>query len=284
MSDLFIEQRPQLFGIAYRMLGSASEADDMVQETYLRWHSQNPENIREPRAWMTTAITRLCIDHLKSARHQRESYVGVWLPEPLVQTDHSPAAMTELADTLGTAFMLLLEKLSPTERAVFLLREAFGHDYAAISKIVGKSQANCRQLVSRAKSQLGQPSSTPPPTSEEAEKIVQEFLTACETGDLEDLMSLFTEDAILYSDGGGKVVAAPWPIYGSNKISRFFLGIRKRATEGWSYRIKKVNDQFGAIIKRADGSIDVATFTFDGPRLKAVYIVRNPDKLRKITF
>jgi len=285
MSDLFSTHRPQLFGVAYRMLGSAAEAEDMVQETFLRWHAQPADSIREPRAWLVKTITRLCLDVMKSARHQREEYTGVWLPEPLVEEmAPAPDSMVELADTLGTAFMVMLEKLAPVDRAVFLLREAFGHDYAEISGIVGKSEAACRQIVSRAKASMGIPSPAPPPTTAEAERIVQEFMTACETGELEDLMALLTDDAILYSDGGGKVRAALWPIYTSNKISRMFLGLRARSIAGWSYRLAVVNGQVGVVIRRADGKVDVMTFSFEGHKLNALYMMRNPDKLRNVAF
>lgn len=280
MSDVSAH-RPLLFSIAYRMLGRITEAEDMVQETFLRWHKQDPAEIREPKAWLTTAVTRLCIDQMRSARRQREEYVGVWLPEPVIPSDSTPA---DLADSLGTAFMMMLEELTPVERAAFLLREAFGHDYAAIAEITGKSESNCRQMVSRAKARLAKSEEPRPSSTEEAERLVREFLTACETGELQDLMSLLTDDAILYSDGGGVVRAAIWPIYGSNKISRMFLGLRERSIVGWQNRIVTIHSSPGVITRRRDGSINVTTFAFEGDKLKAIYLVRNPHKLEGVKW
>ena len=272
------DHRPLLFGIAYRMLGRVTEAEDMVQETYLRFHQQDAATILNPKAWLTTAITRLCIDQLRSARRQREEYVGPWLPEPLLEE-----TTEDLADTLGMAFMLMLEKLSPVDRAVFLLREAFGHDYPAISEIVGKSEASCRQIVTRAKAKLGRQPAQPPTATEEAERLVKEFLAAAQSGELSDLLALLTDDAVLYSDGGGKVRAALLPIYGPDKISRMLIGLRRfRSDDPGSARFVAINGSPGVITRNADGSLSVMTFAFEAGRVKAVYVVRNPDKLTGI--
>src|SRR5688500_12325001 len=182
------------------MLGSVAEAEDMVQETYLRWQRQAGAAIAMPRAWLVAAITRLCIDELRSARKRREEYVGPWLPEPIVDPSvPAPDATAELADSLGVAFLLMLEQLAPVERAVFLLREAFDYDYADIAHVVDKSEAHCRQMMVRAKNHLARgdvSSARPTPQSEE---IVRRFTTATATGKLEDLLSILTEDAILYT-------------------------------------------------------------------------------------
>ncbi len=277
MSDVS-EFRPLLFSIAYRMLGRITEAEDMVQEAFLRWHRQgDTSGILEPKAWLTTTVTRLCIDRMRSASRRREQYVGVWLPEPLVDEAEDP--VSQMADSLGIAFMMMLEELSPVERAVFLLREAFGHDYTAIAGIVEKSEANCRQMVSRAKTRLGRAEERQPTSTEEAERLVKEFLTACQTGELADLMSLLTEDAVLYSDGGGKVRAALLPIYGPDKISRMFIGLRRFRDEGSPVRFVRINGTPGVITRTVDGSISAMTFAFEDGRVKAVYVVRNPDKL-----
>lgn len=272
------EYRPLLFSIAYRMLGRVTEAEDMVQEAFLRWHRQEDvSGILEPRAWLTTAITRLCIDQMRSARRQREEYVGTWLPEPII--DEKPAD-DDLADSLSTAFMLILEELSPVERAVFLLREAFGHDYAAISEIVGKSEANCRQMVTRAKARLGRAEEPKPTSTEEAERLVKEFITATRTGELSDLIALLTEDAVLYSDGGGKVRAVIRPIYGPDKIGRMFIGLRRFVTgEPSPARFVRINGSPGVLYRSGDGNLNAVTMAFEGGKLKAIYIVRNPDKL-----
>ncbi|HYP15817.1 MAG TPA: RNA polymerase sigma factor SigJ, partial [Opitutus sp.] len=216
MSDVFQDHRPLLFSIAYRMLGSVADAEDMVQETFLRWRTQDAATIDSPKAWLISTITRLSIDQLRSARRQRESYVGVWLPEPLVGADdsaRSPDKLAALADSLGLAFMHLMEDLAPVERAVFMLREAFDYDYAEIAKIVEKSEANCRQFYSRAKRHLAQREMREEPASEKAERVVQQFLQACVSGDMRSFLAVLTDDAVMYSDGGGKVRAALKPIH-----------------------------------------------------------------------
>lgn len=273
------EHRRLLFGIAYRMLGRVTEAEDMVQETYLRFHRHPDGSIHLPKAWLTKTITRLCIDQLRSARRQREEYVGTWLPEPIVNDSSSG----DLGDTLGMAFMLLLEKLSPVDRAVFLLREAFGHDYPDIAEITGKPEAACRQIISRAKGKLGQPPAQPPTATEEAERLVKEFLSAAKSGELSELIALLTEDAVLYSDGGGKVRAALLPIYGPDKISRLFIGLRRLPSDSVPPpRFVTINGSPGVITAYADGSVNAMTFAFEDKRVKAIYIVRNPDKLTRI--
>lgn len=286
MSDVFTESRSLLFGIAYRMLGRIAEAEDMVQETFLRWQQQDAGAVREPRAWLTTAITRLCIDHLRSARHQREEYYGVWLPEPLVSEVPSPPdTASSLADSLGVAFLLMLEELPPLDRAVYLLREAFEYDYSDIARIVDKSEAACRQIVSRAKNRLGRREiSTQKSGSEKSEVVARQFLAACETGDLQDLLTTLTEDAVYYGDGGGLVKAAPRPIRSALYVGRFFAGIGKLLAKHYPkkqarHRFVDVNGEMGVVSRRVDGVITVTTFAFENGRIKTVYIVSNPEKL-----
>jgi RNA polymerase sigma-70 factor (ECF subfamily) len=273
--------RRLLFHIAYRMLGGVADAEDMVQETMLRWHRADTSEIREPQAWLTTTITRLCIDQLRLARRQREEYVGVWLPEPLLEgLPGDPSDDTALADSLGIAFMLMLEELAPVERAVFLLREAFGHDYEAIAAIVGKSAASCRQIVSRAKARFSKAPDHTPTATEEAERLVREFVQATQTGELAELIALLTDDAVLYSDGGGKVRAALLPILGPDRIARMFIGLRRFHTEGPPpARFVRINGSPGVLVRGGDGNLSAMTFALESGKVKAVYIVRNPDKL-----
>lgn len=280
MSDPEIHRR-LLFHIAYRMLGRVTEAEDMVQETLLRWHRAETSEIREPQAWLTTTITRLCIDQLRLARRQREEYVGVWLPEPLLEEMRGdPSDESAMADSLGIAFMLMLEELAPVERAVFLLREAFGHDYETIAAIVGKSEASCRQIVSRAKARFHRAPDRTPTATEEAERLVREFVHATQTGELADLIALLTDDAVLYSDGGGKVRAALLPILGPDRIARMFVGLRRFHTGGPPpARFVRINGSPGVLTRGSDGSLNAMTFALEGGKVKAVYIVRNPDKL-----
>jgi RNA polymerase sigma-70 factor, ECF subfamily len=285
MSDVFNDNRSLLLGIAYRMLGGVADAEDMVQETFLRWQQQDVTGIKSAKAWLISTITRLSIDQLRSARRQREEYVGVWLPEPLVGADEgarSPAKHAALTDSLGLAFMHLLEDLAPLERAVFMLREAFDYDYAEIAKIVEKSEANCRQLFSRAKGHLTQREMSEEPAGEKAEQVVQQFLQACVSGNMESFLAVLTEDAVMYSDGGGKVRAALKPIYSAEFIGRLFIGIRRRSLAEARVEIVRVNGKVGAIFRLLDGSVIVAAFAFQGDLIQTVYWVSNPDKLRRL--
>jgi RNA polymerase sigma-70 factor (ECF subfamily) len=285
MSDDFNEHRPLLFGIAYRMLGSVADAEDMVQETFLRWRKQETGEIKSPKAWLISTITRLSIDQLRSARRQRENYVGVWLPEPLVGPDEtapSPAKLAALTDSLGLAFMHLMEDLAPVERAVFMLREAFDYDYAEIAQIVEKSEANCRRSFSRAKNHLAQREMREEPAGEKAERVVQQFLDACGTGKMESFLAVLTDDAVMYSDGGGKVRAALKPIQSAEFIGRLYLGIRRRSLADATTRIVRVNGKVGAVFRLKDGGSIVTAFAFRGDRIQSVYWVSNPDKLRSL--
>lgn len=285
MIETFTTHRELLFGIAYRMLGRVAEADDMVQETWLRWQRQAAGEIDSPKAWLVATITRLCIDQLRSARRQREEYYGVWLPEPLVETRApSPAESAALADSLTMAFMLMLENLTPVERAVFLLREVFDYDYAVIADIVGKTEANCRQIVRRAKAQLSPPvaNAAAAAPNEQARRVVQAFLGATASGEVRDLLALLTDDATLFTDGGGRVASAGRPIRSADHISRFFVGIRARAPANVQVRILQINGRVGALVS-AGGRLDRAiSFDLEGERIRALYIVRNPEKLRHL--
>lgn len=284
-ASAFAAHRRLLFDLAYRMLGRVAEAEDAVQETWLRWQKQDAAAIDSPRAWLAAAVTRLCIDQLRSAQRARTDYYGVWLPEPIVEnTAPSPAESAALADSLTMAFMLMLERLTPDERAVFLLREVFDYDYADIARIVEKSEAACRQIVSRAKSHLGRGATPPAPPSERAQRIVQQFLAATASGNVDELMALLTDDATLYSDGGGRVVAAGRPIHTADHISRFFAGIR--AKQGpllrADLRFLPINGRPGALLFIGGQLQNAYSFDLAGDRIRAIYVVRNPEKLRHL--
>jgi RNA polymerase sigma-70 factor (ECF subfamily) len=285
MTDPFLDHRSQLFGIAYRMLGSVAEAEDAVQEVFLRWRGQDAAGVDSPKAWLIAATTRYCIDQLRSARRRREEYVGVWLPEPLVEpSGATPREAAALADSLGMAFMVMLEELEPAERAVFLLRQAFDYDYAEIARIVEKSEAACRQIVSRAKGRLA-PAAEPdapaaPPAK--AEAVVQSFLAACASGNVQELLAVLTDDVVLYTDGGGRVRSALRPILRADRVCRFFLGLRKRGALAGDVQAVSVNGRPGFIARRAGGRVDVTTFAFAGGRIRAIYTVSNPDKLTRL--
>jgi RNA polymerase sigma-70 factor, ECF subfamily len=219
--------------------------------------------------------------NLRSARHQREEYYGVWLPEPLVasgKADQSDA----LADSLTMAFMLMLETLSPIERAVFLLHNVFEFDYAEIAQMVDKSEAACRQIVSRAKARLAQSRASPKPPTHHVERIVQQFLTAQRTGSMDDLLALLTEDAVLYADGGGRVPSVGLPIRGADRISRFFVGIRRLLPANLELRVRPVNGTVGILAIVDDHIIQTMSFNIAEDRICAIYIVRNPEKLRHL--
>lgn len=283
MLEAFNTHRPLLFGIAYRMLGRVSEAEDMVQEVWLRWSKQDAAAVQSAKAWLVAATTRLCIDQLRSARRQREEYYGVWLPEPLMAAPGlSPDGSAELSDSLTMAFMLMLESLGPDERAVFLLREVFDYEYAAVAAIVGKTEVNCRQIVRRAKAQLEAQPRTPTPPTPQAQRLVEAFLAATSSGDVEGVLALLAEDSAVYSDGGGKVKAAGRPILGGDHVSRFLLGIWPRFVTEMERQFVDINGSPGLLMK-LHGQVHYA-FSFEviDDRVRNIYIFCNPDKLRHL--
>ena len=212
----FEAHQPLLFSIAYRMLGSASEADDILQDAWLRARQDEGADVRSPRAYLTTIVTRLCIDHLRSAERTRIEYPGPWLPEPLAEPNQESA---ELASSLATAFLVVLERLAPTERAVFLLREVFELDFDEIATSVGKSEANTRQILTRARRRLREPRPRFTMSRQDSEGIVQQFRHACVTGNVKELLAVLHADATLIADGGGKALAAPHPVIGADRIA-----------------------------------------------------------------
>ncbi|MBV8102591.1 MAG: RNA polymerase sigma-70 factor [Verrucomicrobia bacterium] len=286
MIDPFLEHRRLLFSIAYRILGSVAEAEDAVQDTFIRWQSvaEKKEEIRSSKAWLVATVTRLSIDRLRSAQRQREQYVGVWLPEPLMATTIDFQNQTgALADSINTAFMVMLETLTPEERAVFILREAFDYNYNEISTIVGKSEANCRQIARRAKEHLSQPGRRRPVDPAQAETLVQQFLSACRDGDVATLMKVLAEDSTLMSDGGGRARAALRPIQGAERIARFLLGIQKNVPSDAEFRVENFNGGKGILVVSAGIPISVITFSVTGGQIAGIYIISNPDKLRHLS-
>lgn len=284
MIGIFNTHRPLLFGIAYRMLGRVSEAEDMVQEVWLRWQKQEGAEIRSPKAWLVAAVTRLCIDQLRSARREREQYYGVWLPEPLMPTttDPEPDAAADRADSLTMAFMLILESLGPTDRAAFLLREVFDYDYADVAAIVGKSEANCRQIVSRAKAELQAHPRPPAPPTAQARLLVEQFVAASATGDVKSVLALLAEEPIIYSDGGGKVKAVPQPIRGLDFVSRFLVGVWPRFLAPMERRFVDINGSPGLVLC-SQGQVRYAfSFEIANERVRNIYVVSNPEKLRHV--
>ncbi|ABG05293.1 RNA polymerase, sigma-24 subunit, ECF subfamily [Rubrobacter xylanophilus DSM 9941] len=277
--EVFEEHRPLLFSIAYRMLGSVMDAEDVVQEAFVRWRGAG--EVRSPRAYLSSVVTRLCIDQLRSARARREEYAGPWLPEPLAAEPAADPAV--LDETLSMAFLVLLESLSPVERAVFLLREVFDYGYAEIAEIVGKSEANCRQIARRARQSVAARRPRFDVSPGEGERLVRRFVEASMSGDMEGLLQVISEDITLWTDGGGRVRAARNPIHGADRVARFLLGVIPEAPEGLEIRYARVNGQPGIVSYYADGTAQgAAAFDISGGRIRAVRYVINPEKLRGI--
>jgi RNA polymerase sigma-70 factor, ECF subfamily len=282
-ADAFAPHRPVLFGIAYRMLGEVAEAEDMVQEAYLRWQREPRRGIGSAKAYLTTIVTRLCIDQLRSARRRREEYVGMWLPEPLAAADGAdPAQAAELADSVTNAFLLLLETLSPDERAVFLLREVFGCGYDEVARAVDKSEDACRKMASRAREHLAQRRPRFPADPRRAGRLAEQFRRACLSGDTEGLLGLLADDATLYSDGGGKASAAGKPIRGAATVAKFFGNVMRNAPPGVEARPVTLNAEAGILIFVGGRLEQAMTFEIAEDRIRAIYVVRNPDKLRHL--
>ncbi len=282
-TEVFDGYRPLLFSIAYRMLGGVMDAEDVVQEAYLRWRGASEGEVRSPRAYLSAVITRLCIDHLRSARVRREEYVGPWLPEPLpTGLGSDDAGFAGLAESLSMAFLVLLESLTPTERAVFLLREVFDYNYAEVSRIVGKSEANCRQIARRARQFVAarRPRFTRSPEQEEL--LTRRFLEACTGGDMDGLLRFLSEEITLWSDGGGRVRAALNPIHGPEGVARFLLGILRKVPPGFVVRRAWINSEPGIVGYVDSHPTSVVTLESAGDRIRAIRIVVNPEKLRKI--
>jgi len=282
---VFTETRPLLFSIAYRMLGSVADAEDIVQDAYLRWQRTPDLEVREPRAYLTTIVTRLAINQLKSARVQRETYVGPWLPEPLV-TEHVPdsSATVELAESLSMAFLVMLERLSPIERAVLLLHDVFDFDYAEIARIVDKSEANCRQLLSRAKKHVVADEARFDVDREQAARLTQRFTDAVEAGDMAGMLAVLAEDITLWADGGGKVPgAALRPIHGADAVARFIASRTERfATAERTSRAAEINGQPGFVVYASGRPLTALVFHVRDGRIQTIYAVGNPDKLRSV--
>ena len=281
LEAVFRAESGRLFGIAYRMLGSVSEAEEVVQDAFVRYQGVEPDRVREPAALLTTIATRLSIDRLKSARAERESYVGAWLPEPLLIDETDVAAEAEQADSISLAFLVLLESLSPLERAVFLLREAFDYDYAAIGEIVERTPENCRQIALRARRQVDQGRPRFETSREKREEIVRRFFAAADEGDADGLLALLSQDVVLYGDGGGKAPALGHPVYGADRVGQVLISwMRIGAQAGVRHEPVWVNGQPGARFLTPDGELlNVIAFDVLDGEVQAVRSVVNPEKL-----
>ena len=286
-TTLFEQHRGHLFAIAYRMLGQAMDAEDILQDGFLRWQQIDLASVETPKAFLTTMITRLCLDFLRSARVQRERYIGPWLPEPVL-TSHLPAVAETVAlrESVSIAFLFLLETLSPVERAGFLLREVFDYDYSEIADIIDKSPANSRKIVSRARQRLTaiQPNWTLQPTTTDETHIalIEQFVGACLHNDVSALKGILHQDAILWSDGGGKVVAARKPVMGAEKIALFMINLRKLAPDHFSMRVASTNGLPSLILYSGADVLSLITFAVRAGRIIQFQNILNPDKLERI--
>jgi RNA polymerase sigma-70 factor (ECF subfamily) len=294
LATSFEPHRRRLLGLAYRMLGSMAEAEDAVQEAYLRWHNADRASVADPKAFLMTTTTRICLDVLKSARVRREEYVGPWLPDPVTDTAAlAPDAQTELAEDLSVALLLALDRLSPLERAAFLLHDVFDYSFAQVAAALGRNEAACRQLASRARSRIreARPVRAVPPGGAASSldpkhaELVSAFMTASRSGDLDTLTRLLASDAKLVTDGGGKVPAALNVIEGADRVAAFLAGIvRKGWTEDMTVRLEMINGLPGLVVIDRKGLVQTTAFEVENGVVKAIYIVRNPDKLRHLTL
>ncbi|MEK7266095.1 MAG: RNA polymerase sigma factor SigJ [Pseudomonadota bacterium] len=289
MSDLsaeFLKSRRRLFGLAYRMLGSAADAEDIVQETYLRASRAGAAELKTPEAYFVSIASRLCLDHLKAARATREIYVGHWLPEPITDTDGiTPESAAAYADDLSLALLMTLDRLSAHERAAFLLHDVFDMPYEEIAPIIDRSQAACRQLAARARKEVrtGRPARRV--STEEHRAMLMRFARAVAEGGEDDLKSLFADDAVFYSDGGGAKPSALNPIRGAGNIARFIVGIEKKSAALRAHRrveMAEINGAVGFLIYDGDALDQSVSIETDGEKITAVFAIRNPAKLGAI--
>ena len=275
----FEEHRERLSRLAYRMLGTHAEAEDVLQEAYLRWSRADRAAVESIPAYLTTVVTRLCIDRRREIDARKESYVGPWLPDPIVEPVPPPEQSLERAESISLAFLYVMERLTATERAAFLLRQVFGFGYSDVAEVLQTSSANCRQLVSRAERKVleGRPRFDPDPA--EVSRVSQTFLDACRNGDLENLLSLLSDDVVMISDGGGKASAALRPVVGADRVVRFFLGIARKTAGKVRSEPAWVNGGPGFVSYEGDELTSIYSIDVDHGRICGFYIVRNPDKL-----
>src|SRR5256886_9072482 len=285
--ETFESYRPYLFSIAYRMLGSAMDAEDMVQETYLRYQTTPAEPIRSLKAYLTSIIIRLCMDQLQLARRKREVYVGPWLPEPILTTTTTssgdPAELVDREESISLAFLVLLEQLQPFERAVFLLREVFAYEFAEIARMLDKSEAACRRSFSRAKLHLRAHRPRFPASPQIHQQLLSGYFQAVQTGEMTPLMNLLSEDVILWADGGGKVKqAALRPIRGRDAVARFSLGTKRFWPENSRVELEEVNGQAALIVRADEKVFSVLSIEVEQGQIQAIRIIANPEKLARV--
>jgi RNA polymerase sigma-70 factor (ECF subfamily) len=283
-TEIFQVERSRLQALAYRMLGSMADAEDVVQEAWLRWNGLGHDGraaLDRPGGWLTTTTSRLALDKLKSAQHQREQYVGPWLPEPVL-TDDDPAQTVELAESLTLGFLAMLERLGPVERAVFLLADVFGEPFAKIAPIVERSEEACRQIASRARTRVREERRRFEPDPPQRDDLVHAFRAACASGRIEDLRRVLSDGVVLVSDGGREVHAARYPVVGFDRVSRLLVSMTKRVPPDVHIARRKVNGEPGLVFSRHDRLLMVMAFELHDDGITAIRLVLNPAKLRNI--
>jgi RNA polymerase sigma-70 factor (ECF subfamily) len=286
-ADPFQALRPRLFAVAYRMLGTRADAEDVLQDAWLRWSRTDPATLQSAEAWLVRVVTRLAIDRLRAAKVEREAYVGWWLPEPLVEVDErTPEAVAEWASDLSVAFLWVLERLAPEERAAFLLRQVFDHDYPEIAAMLDKSEAACRQMVHRASERVRQERPRFEVPRDTHRRMLEKFVAAAQSGQRDAIKALLAENAEAIGDGGGKVASFPMPLHGNERIANLYWAQFLRLGDRVSYRIATINGEAG-VLRYIDGQLEsaqafVIDFVTGGERIVSIYTVRNPDKLVNI--
>lgn len=276
----FATLRPRLFAIAYRMLGTRADAEDVVQDAWLRWHASDQQAVQSAEAWLVTVATRLAIDRLRARMTERQSYVGWWLPEPIVELDeHTPESSAELASEVSMAFLWVLERLSPEERAAFLMRQVFDHDYADIAGMLGKSESACRQMVHRAQERVQQQKPRFEVPKEQHRELLVRFMEAAKVGDRAAMKAMMDGDVQLVADGGGKVNSFLHILHGAGRVAGVYWSLEHQNPNRVAYRQARVNGTPG-LVRYVDGKLESAqSFQVEDGRIVAIFIVRNPDKL-----
>lgn len=282
-TELFQKHRSRLLGLAYRMLGTQADAEDVLHDAWLRWHAQDKGHLDDPEAWLVTVTTRLALDRLRHAKVERERYTGPWLPEPLVTPEEQPDTQAEQAETLTLSFLLMLERLSPEERAAFLLREVFDYSHAEAAAILGITEESCRQRAHRAKQRLREERARFTASAPTQRRLLERFAHALQRPTEENLRALFAEDAILISDGGGIVTAALRPLLGGERITRLYLQVAKHERTHDVLRSMHTLNGAPALLTWVDGQLSTAFWIeCDSDRIVAVHALRNPEKLARL--
>ncbi|MEH7300449.1 RNA polymerase sigma-70 factor [Neobacillus drentensis] len=284
LQELYSQFQPLLFSIAYRMLGTVSDAEDIVHDVYLQAGEKTMEHVENEKAYLCKMVTNKCIDHLKSAAHKREVYTGPWLPEPLILNDNNPITEVMNGEAISFAILMLLEKLKPVERAVFILREVLDYDYSAISQILNRSESNCRKVFSRVKNKFPMiKEEVEAPNDPKIDKIIQTFVLALHQGNIQKIEELLLQDVTLYSDGGGKVYAALKPVYSKDLVVRFIRNLLSHNDKKQTViKIVNVNGATGLLVKGFDNVKMVICFHVKNDQIAEIYIVRNPEKLQHV--